>query len=46
MQHDVNSIMGLLIKALMDIKGFQYEIFTSFEEAVEWLSDITVLAQP
>ena len=34
------------LKALMDIKGFQYEIFTSFEEAVEWLSDITVLPQP
>ncbi len=34
------------LKALMDIKEFQYEIFTSFEEAVEWLSDITVLPQP
>jgi hypothetical protein len=31
------------LKALMDIKGFQYEIFTNFEEAVEWLSDITVV---
>ena len=30
------------LKALMVIKGFQYEIFTNFEEAVEWLSDITV----
>jgi len=34
------------LKVLTDIKGFQYEIFTSFEEAVEWLSDITVLPQP
>lgn len=31
------------LKALMDLEGFQYEIFTSFEEAMEWLSDITVL---
>ncbi len=29
------------LKALMDIKGFQYELFTNFEEAVEWLSDVT-----
>ena len=34
------------LKALMDLEGFQYEIFTSFEDAVEWLSDITVLPQP
>jgi hypothetical protein len=33
------------LKALMDIKGFQYEIFTNFEEAVEWLSDITVVRE-
>jgi hypothetical protein len=33
------------LKALMDIKGFQYEIFTNFEEAVEWLSDITVVGE-
>jgi hypothetical protein len=31
------------LKALMDLEGFQYEIFTSFEGAMEWLSDITVL---
>jgi hypothetical protein len=31
------------LKALMELEGFKYEIFTSFEEAVEWLSDITVL---
>jgi hypothetical protein len=30
------------LKALIATEGFQYEIFTSFEEAVEWLSDITV----
>lgn len=35
--------MARQLKALMDIEGFQYEIFTSFEEAMEWLSDITVL---
>jgi hypothetical protein len=34
------------LKVLMDLKGFRYEIFTSFEDAVEWLSDITVLPQP
>lgn len=38
--------MARQLKALMHIEGFQYEIFTSFEEAVEWLSDITVLPQP
>jgi hypothetical protein len=32
------------LKALMDLEGFQYEIFTSFEEAMEWLSEITVLS--
>jgi hypothetical protein len=31
------------LKALIAMEGFQYEIFTSFEEAMEWLSDITVL---
>jgi hypothetical protein len=35
--------MARQLKALMDIEGFQYEIFTSFEEAMEWLSDVTVL---
>jgi len=38
--------MAKQLKNLMLIEGFQYEIFTSFEEAVEWLSDITVLPQP
>ena len=32
------------LKALIAMEGFQYEIFTSFEEAMEWLSDITVLS--
>jgi hypothetical protein len=31
------------LKALIAMEGFQYEIFTSFEEAMEWLSDIRVL---
>ena len=31
------------LKALIAMEGFQYEIFTNFEEAMEWLSDITVL---
>jgi hypothetical protein len=34
------------LKVLMDLEGFQYEYFTSFEDAVEWLSDITALPQP
>jgi hypothetical protein len=38
--------MAKQLKNLMLIEGFQYEIFTSFEEAVDWLSDITVLPQP
>ncbi len=38
--------MARRLKVLMHIEGFQYEIFTSFEEAVEWLSDVTVLPQP
>jgi hypothetical protein len=33
------------LKVLM-VEEFQYEIFTSFEEAVEWLSDITILPHP
>jgi hypothetical protein len=28
-------------KACLDIKGFHYEIFTSFEDAINWLSEIT-----
>ena len=28
-------------KACMDIRGFDYEVFTDFEEAIEWLSETT-----
>ncbi|HEY3276144.1 MAG TPA: hypothetical protein VGJ94_05955 [Syntrophorhabdaceae bacterium] len=28
-------------KACLDIKGFRYEIFTRFEDAIDWLSEIT-----
>lgn len=28
------------LKACMDIEGFQYEVFTDFEAAIEWLSDV------
>ena len=28
------------IKSCMDIQGFKYEIFTDYENAIEWLSDI------
>ena len=38
--------MARQLRTLMHIEGFQYEIFTNFEGAVEWLSDITVLPQP
>jgi hypothetical protein len=31
------------LKALMNSQDFRYEIFTSFEDAVEWLSDVKVL---
>ncbi len=30
-------------KACMDIKDFEYKYFTNFEDAIEWLSDTTVL---
>ncbi|OPY68992.1 MAG: hypothetical protein A4E57_01415 [Syntrophorhabdaceae bacterium PtaU1.Bin034] len=30
-------------KTLMDVQGFQYEIFTDFEAAIEWLSDVKEL---
>ena len=30
-------------KACLDLQGFRYEIFTSFEDAIDWLSDITEL---
>lgn len=26
-------------KASLDIKGFDYQFFTNFEEAIEWLSE-------
>jgi hypothetical protein len=32
-------------KACLDIKGFHYEIFTSFEDAIDWLSEITDMNQ-
>ena len=35
--------MARQLKTLMVIKGFEYEIFTNFEEAVEWLSEVTVV---
>jgi hypothetical protein len=28
-------------KAALDMHGFRYEIFTSFEDAINWLSEIT-----
>ena len=28
------------IKSCMDIQGFEYQIFTDYENAIEWLSDI------
>ncbi len=28
------------IKFCMDIQGFEYQIFTDYEDAIEWLSDI------
>ena len=31
------------LKALMECQGLRYELFTNFEEAVEWLSDVKVL---
>jgi hypothetical protein len=30
-------------KASMHLQGFHYEIFTNFEDAMNWLSDITEL---
>jgi hypothetical protein len=31
------------LKACMNIKGFQFQFFTAFENAIEWLSDTTKL---
>ncbi len=31
-------IIANRLKACMDIKGFEYEIFTDYESAIEWLS--------
>jgi len=28
------------IKSCMDIQGFEYQIFTDYENAIDWLSDI------
>ena len=28
-------------KASMDIQGFNYEVFTDFEDAINWLSEVT-----
>ena len=32
-------------KACMDIQGFEYEIFTDYESAIEWLSETEDIAQ-
>lgn len=32
-------IIAHRFKACMDIQGFEYEIFTDFESAIEWLSE-------
>jgi hypothetical protein len=35
--------MAERFKACLDLKGFQFEFFTDFEKAIEWLSDTTTL---
>ncbi|MBP1730836.1 MAG: hypothetical protein H6Q55_1265 [Deltaproteobacteria bacterium] len=32
-------------KASLDLQGFQYEIFTNFEDAIDWLSEVTDLGE-
>ena len=32
-------IIANRLKACMDIQGFEYEIFTDYESAIEWLSE-------
>ena len=36
-------IIARQLKASMHLQGFNYEIFTNFEDAMNWLSDITKL---
>jgi hypothetical protein len=31
-------------RASLQLQGFSYEIFTNFEEAISWLSEVTALA--
>jgi len=33
-------------KACLTIEGFDYEVFTDFEQAIEWLSETEALGQP
>ena len=35
--------MDVCIKNCLDIKDFQYNFFTDFEDAIEWLSSTTHL---
>ena len=30
----------------MDLQGFDYEVFTNFEDAINWLSEVTELGKP
>ena len=32
-------------KASLDLQGFQYEIFTNFEDAINWLAEVTDLSE-
>ncbi|HEY3276147.1 MAG TPA: hypothetical protein VGJ94_05970 [Syntrophorhabdaceae bacterium] len=32
--------VAMQFKACLDLKGFQYEVFTSFEDAINWPSEI------
>jgi len=38
-------IIANRFKACMDIQGFEYELFTDYESAIEWLSKTEYLSQ-
>jgi hypothetical protein len=38
-------IIANRFKACMDIQGFEYEIFTDYESAIEWLSQTEDIGQ-
>ncbi len=39
-------VIATQVAASMQLKGFDFKVFTSFEDAIDWLSEVTELRDP